>query len=402
MTGLLSRRAVIALWALTLLAICVGITFKPGKLYRTFATAGEHFRNGEQLYPRTLEDAAELERQRLELFRYTPLVAASFVPFSFLPESVGAILWRAFQALALLLALREWAKISVPPVPWPALALFVLPLAAGNFHNAQVNPLVLAMMLFGVAAFARDRYWLSAAAIAVATAYKVYPISLGLLLCVIEPRKYTPKLLLFAVLGFVLPFGVQSPSYVWEQYKGLELILRIDDRSMQPMHDGYYDVQKLLRLYGWTIPLAAYRAIEVAAGCAAAGFVFWGRRRGWSRGLQLHACAGLGMLWCTLFGPSTESATYMLLAPLVAHAVIDVTGRPLWERIAVRGAYALFIGAQMVVWFPREISDPIRGTLIPQAHAAFVLLIWFVWRVVQEGRSTNLTDVTDPNSVPSV
>jgi hypothetical protein len=398
MTGLLSRRTVVALWALALLAISVAVSIKPGKLYRTFATAGEHFRKGEPLYPSTLEDAAELDRQHLELFRYTPLIAASFIPLSFLPDSVGAILWRIFQALALLLALREWAKTCVPPVPWPALALLVLPLAAGNFHNAQVNPLVLAMMLFGVVTFARDRYWLSAVAIAVATAYKVYPISLGLLLCVLEPKKYTPKLLLFGVLAFVLPFGLQSPSYVWEQYEGLEVILRIDDRSMQPMHEGYYDVQKLLRLYGWTIPLTAYRAIEAAAGCAAAAFVYWGRRRGWSRALQLHACAGLGMLWCTLFGPSTESATYMLLAPLVAHAVIDVTGRALRERIAVRGAYAVFIGSQMVVWFPREISDPIRGTLIPQAHATLVLLIWFVWRVVQEGRAM---DVADKKSVAS-
>src|SRR5262245_17342324 len=172
MTGLLSRRTVVALWAITLLAIGIAVSFKPGKLYRTFAMAGEHFRNGEQLYPRTLEDAAELERQRLELFRYTPLVAASFVPLSFLPESIGAILWRVFQAVLLLVALRAWSRASIPPVAWPALALLVLPLAVGNFHNAQVNPIVLAMMLFGVVAFAGDRYWLSAAAIAVATVFK--------------------------------------------------------------------------------------------------------------------------------------------------------------------------------------------------------------------------------------
>src|SRR5437868_5939941 len=129
-----SRRLAISLWVLTLLAISIVITLKPGKLYRTFAAAGDHFRNGEQLYPRTLEDTLEMEKKGLELFRYTPLVAASFVPWSFLPESVGGILWRVLQAVILLLALRAWAKVAVPQVPWPALAILALPLCAGNFH----------------------------------------------------------------------------------------------------------------------------------------------------------------------------------------------------------------------------------------------------------------------------
>ncbi len=391
---LLSRRAALAIWALTLLAISIGITFgKPGKLYRTFAAAGEHFRNGEPLYIRVIDEHGPdgqpvyglVMSEKLDLYRYTPLIAASFVPWSLLPEHLGAVLWRCFQAVVLLLALRAWAKIAMPPVPWPALAILALPLSAGNFHNAQVNPLVAAMMVLAVVAFWYDRYWLSAAAIAIATAYKVYPISLGLLLCVLEPKKYTWRMLVLVAIGFVLPFGLQSPTYVLQEYKGLELILKLDDRTNQPMYEGYFDFHKLLTLYGMPIPLMAYRGIEVVAGCAAAAFIFWGKRQGWSRARQLHACLGLGLLWCTLFGPSTESATYMLLAPLIAQSAIAVANRSLWERIVVWGVYAILIASQIVVWFPHPIADPIRGTLLPQPHAALVLLIWFIWRMQRDG-----------------
>ena len=124
----LSSRAVIVLWTLALLAICIAITFgKPGKLYRTFAAAGDHFLHGQQIYihvvGKTESGGPKYElvmSERLDLYRYSPLIAASFVPWSFLPESVGAILWRCLQAIALLLALRAWARIAVPSVPWPA------------------------------------------------------------------------------------------------------------------------------------------------------------------------------------------------------------------------------------------------------------------------------------------
>jgi hypothetical protein len=105
--------------------------------------------------------------------------------------------------------------------------------------------------------------------------------------------------------------------------------------------------------------------------------VYAGRRR--SRAERVHACAGLGLVWCTLFGPATESATYMLLAPVTAQAVIAVSGRPLWERVAVRGSYLLMLSVPVALWFPRSVSDPYRA-LIPQAHGALLLLAWTIWR----------------------
>jgi DMSO reductase anchor subunit len=149
----------------------------------------------------------------------------------------------------------------------------------------------------------------------------------------------------------------------------------MDDRTDQPMERGYHDFQKLLRRWGEPTTLTTYRLMEVVAGCAAAGVVFAARRRGRAQRVQL--CAGLGLVWCTLFGPATESATYMLLAPVAAQAVLAVTGRPVWERVCVRGAYLLLLSVPVALWFPRSVSDPYRA-LIPQAHGALILLAWIV------------------------
>jgi hypothetical protein len=349
--------------------VAVSLPGKGGKLYPTFVAAGDHFRNGEPVYGPVPPGQDQ--------YRYSPLVAAALAPWSALPTPVGAVLWRWLQAATFLLALRAWSRVAVPQVPWPALALLCLPLTLGNVFNAQLNPLVAALLLAGLTAFARERYGLAAVAVAGATAFKVYPLAVGLLLCVAEPRRFVPRLLLVVAVGFGLPFAVQSPGYVGQQFADWFDRVHGDNRTDQPIERGYHDFQKLLRRCGGPTPLSAYRGMEVLAGCAMAGLVYLGRRRGWDRRRQVQACAGLGLVWCTLFGPATESATYMLLAPVAAHAAIAVSGRSLLERMWVRGAYLLLISVPVALWFPRPVSDPYRA-LIPQAHAALLLLTWLV------------------------
>lgn len=373
------RAAAIIGWVVALAAIALAVTLrdKPGKLYPTFVSAGEHFLNGEPIYGVVPEGQDQ--------YRYSPVVAAAFAPWSFLPPSLGSVLWRWAQALAFLFALLAWARTSVPAAPFAALAMLSLPLVIGNIFNAQLNPLVCALMLGGLAAFSRERYGFAGALIAAAAAFKVYPLALGLLLCVVETRRFAPRLVLALAVVCGLPFVLQDPEYVARQFADWNARIGSDDRTEQPIHKGYHDFQKLLRR--WEIPtdLTTYRAIEVAAGCAAAAFVAWGRRGGWSRGVQVQACAGLGLVWCTLFGPATESATYMLLAPVAAYAVIAVTGRPLGERVAVRGAFLLLLSVPVALWFPRPISDPYRA-LIPQAHGAMILLGWVILEALRARR----------------
>src|SRR5262245_50464162 len=357
-------------WAIVLATVAIAVVAgKSGKLYPTFAAAGEHFRHAEPLY-------GDVPAGQ-DIYRYSPLVAAAMAPWTYVPPLIGEVLWRWLQAIAFLFALRAWSRVAVPTISWPVLALLCLPLVAGNVFNGQFNPLVAALLLAGVVALARERYWLASLTIAAAMMIKVYPLSLGLLLCVVEPRRFAPRLVVAIAIGCALPFALQSDDYVARQFTAWKDWVGSDDRTEQPLHKGYHDFQKLLRYWGLPTSLTTYRCLEVAAGCAMAAFVIWGRTNGWGRDQQIQASTGLGLVWCTLFGPATESATYMLLAPIAAQAVVAAAGRPLWERVWARGTYLLLVSVPVIMWFPRAISDPYR-TFIPQAHAAVLLLGWHV------------------------
>src|SRR5205823_4129520 len=78
----------------------------------------------------------------------------------------------------------------------------------------------------------------------------------------------------------------------------------------------------------WHTSLGTYRAMEIVAGLACAAVVLAGRRRGWDQRQSADACLALGLIWMTLCGPATESSTYVLLAPVLARAVFEVSTKP--------------------------------------------------------------------------
>ena len=53
------------------------------------------------------------------------------------------------------------------------------------------------------------------------------------------------------------------------------------------------------------------------------GSVLWARFKGVSTDKLSLLIVGLGFGWLTLFGPSTESSTYVILAPAFAYAILE-------------------------------------------------------------------------------
>jgi hypothetical protein len=365
------ERGAVLLWIVGVVAVSIAISLprKQGKLYPTFAQAGSNFLSGTPLYG----DIPEGHDQ----FRYSPIVAAAFSPWAFLPVTLGGILWRLLQAVALLFAIRAWA--SVVNVSWGWLALLSFPLIAGNLHNGQLNPLVLALMLAGAVAFERGRYSLSALAIAGATAFKIYPLALGLLLVVVEPKRFGGRLLLATMLMVSLPFAMQSSDYVRQQYEEWSTRLEGDDRSDLPMEKGYFDFQKLMRRWGVPISLGDYRKLEVVAGgllalLLAGGYYRSGQQPS-SRLQSINFALAASLLWCTLFGPASEESTYLLLAVPLSQAALEVVGRARWERCMVWSSYLLLLSMPISLWFPLAWTSPYRA-LIPQAHGALLFGVW--------------------------
>jgi hypothetical protein len=402
-------RLAIVLWAAVLAGVCVKTLLSPRShsCYPIFAGAARNWVEGLPLYSPGGPPSPDLD-----CYRYSPLIAVLLVPLGLLPDPVGGVLWRLLNGAAFLGGLAWWSRAAHSPpahrkqsaLPEPEapagawltepeaparawLALLVLPLAIGNLHNGQANLLVLGLLLAAMAAVAQERWTWAATCTALACLLKVYPLALGLLLATRYPRAFGLRLAGMIAVGLLMPFALQDSSFVAEQYQSWFACLRADDRSGFPVEYGYRDFQHLCRVAGLPISTEVYRGIQVLAGAALAGLCLAGQRAGWERRRLLRFLFGGACCWMTLFGPATESCTYVLIGPALAWAMVELAAGP---RRQVAGvwlgtAYSLLLVAQAACWFPGGRSVQALGL---QPLAALVLVVYLVlqaWALNSKG-----------------
>jgi hypothetical protein len=367
------RRLALFLWILVLVVICLrcALSSTSHSLYPTFANAARNWRMQSDLYAPAAPKASGLD-----CYRYSPLIAAALTPLCLLPDSLGGILWRLVNAGVLVAALAWWCGTGLPRPLSRAQAgvlfLLVLPFAVGSLNNGQANPLLLGLLLAAVTAACHQRWNLTAACLAGACLLKIYPIAVGLLLLVLYPRAFAGRFVLALAGGLLLPFLMQEPAYVASQYGKWYSAIRTDDRSSLAPEVCYKNLQMLSRV--WVAPLSnrVYHAIEMGAGAGMALLCLAGARANWPRRRLLTFLLGLGCCWMTLFGPATESCTYILIAPVLAWSVLEgsVNSLPPWLRGLLLAAYGLLLAAALACWFPGGRSlhafgiQPLAGLLL--------------------------------------
>ena len=337
--GPLGRLAAVV-WA----ALVVGTAARAGvaphrhSVYPIFAAAGREWAAGEGLY-----------REGMHPFRYSPAVAAFFAPLAVFPDGAGGALWRLLGAAAFLGGLA-WCGRAVLPPPRRRGALFLLlvaPPALSNLNNGQANLHVLGLLLIAAAALRTERFALAAACVAAASLFKLYPVAVGMLFVVLYPRSFGPRLAAALAVGSALPFALQAPGYVAGQYAGWLDHLGHNERQHLTIDLWYRDFRLLWSRWFAPMSYAAYAAVQSAAGAGMALLVFALRRAGVARGRLLGMALGLGCCWMTALGPATESATYVLLAPVGAWLAL-APGTP---RVARLG-YGLLLAAQVASTTP--------------------------------------------------
>ncbi|MEZ6140636.1 MAG: glycosyltransferase 87 family protein [Zavarzinella sp.] len=285
---------------------------------------------------------------------------------------------------AVIISCRWWQDIF-PGIPWWHVLILSLPLIAPNIKNGQVNPYVFLLMTGAVCGALRGNFWWAAWSLALAVAFKVYPISLGLLLLIIYPRQLLLRLLIASAVLFFLPLFLKW-DYSWQQYLLWFEKLASEDRTMQSIDRGYRDFQKILMTWGLPTSIRTYRIMEVLAGMVLAaiclkwrGLVFTPRSERTVGQFALFS----SLLWCTLFGPATESATYMLLAIPAAWAVLIGATTGGNNRFLAYLGYGLLLAMLIGQWFPKDISYHVR-VVNPQPYGAIALGIWLIWYFRQQ------------------
>ncbi len=348
-----SLRFAVAVWVLIVggIGLRLALAKRVNSVYPIFSEAGRRWASGDRLYiPPTYE---------LDQFRYTPTIAAAFAPWGLLPDRVGAMLWLALSAVLFLGALVAWWRERSTA----GLALLLaIPISLGSLNNGQCNALLCAMSLLTLLAFRREHWTLAALAATIAVLFKVYPVSLGLLLAILEPRRFGVRFALILAAGLALPYGFRSADYVTEQYRALAARVDGDDRTLFPVIYGYRDFQMLTRVAGIPLTRSNYQMVELSVAAGFAGLIALGRLRGWSRDRLVWACGALSASWMTVFGPATESSTYIILAPWLAQATIDSAARPVWRRVVAYGSFLLFAVSMSMAWFPETVRTPVQST----------------------------------------
>jgi hypothetical protein len=324
------------LWVVAVAGILVHVWLKPNSntLYKVFRAGGARWLASQNLYPKVDE------------YIYSPFAAAFFAPLAMLPDRVAGIIWRLLSLGVYAGAFAAWLakeRHQRAALAW----ILLLPLSVGDFFNGQANPLVIGLLMLAVLACRRERWFAAALCVAIATYFKVYPLAIGLLLAVIHPGKFPWRLAFALAALFGLSLVLQRPVYVWEQYGNWVHTLGQDPRRTLNYFGTYRDFWLLLRVLRVPISPAGWAVLQAISGAAAAAYLLLAQRRGAPPEKLDFLLLTVGTCWMLLFGPATESSTYVILAPPLMLALLR------WcdDCRYLKGApacYALLIASQML------------------------------------------------------
>jgi hypothetical protein len=323
-------------------AIVVALILRPlllshrGTSFDTYQVAGLHWLRGEEIYTQWMG------------FVYSPVVAAFFAPFAWMPIALANVFWRLLNSVLLLGGLAAILKsglfADIREKNFGVLYLLLAPLAIGNIDISQANPLVEGLLLLAIAAVYKERWSSAAICIAIATDFKIYPIAVGLLICVIAPRRFSWRMLIALLLLLLIPFLFQHWTYVWNQYHAWIATRTSDDRRQWPIEKLPLDLWFLIH-WVWHLPIPpkVYSLIQLGSAGALALFCAVQTLRGWTKIRILIGLFCLVSIWMTLCGPATESYTYLILAPATVLALVQAFEghQPMQLRVLVSAAYIL-------------------------------------------------------------
>lgn len=370
------RNVALIAWAIALCAICIRVSVQKRhkqSSYHDYVDAGLAWWQHNHLYGVPQDhDLSKVPPSRLRPgrnnvawggIRHPPVIAIAFVALTYIPMPAGEVLWRVLLAAVSLGSLWWASRVGLPRVlarrDWPMLALLVLWSFTGCMNNGQTSCFVVACLLGAVAAAAVDRWNLSAMFAAIATLLKIYPVSLGLLLAVIYPRKFAWRYALMVAAGMALPFALRPWAWMVDEYR--RWLWHMFNDAILPDRIEQWDQDfrlLVMRLFHFKLEGAAFTLVQLSVAAAIAAVCLAGQRAGWSRRRLLARIFGLSVCWMTVFGQATEPSTYVLVAPALAWAIWEAwlprpDARSRFRQAVLLTSYVLFITAYVVLWNPR-------------------------------------------------
>lgn len=381
------------LWIVAIVALSVYAYLKPNShtVYDIYVNASRRWLSGDDIYVRTRE-----------YYRYSPLFAVSLAPLAVLSDSASAVGWKLLNCGIFVLGLGAWARRLIPEklnrVEIASLFLLALPLSLHSMYNSQANLMMLGSVLLGLAAAAEGRWNRAAAWLAWATLIKGYPLALAMLVAGMYPRQFTLKYLGAMGLGLLLPFLTKNPELVQAQYASWFTHL-LDSTAI--MRERMRTFDQLFVIYGRPLQPSAFAMAEAAAGACVFALCLWVARQTTNARVRFTRMFELFAVWVVLFGPATESCTYVVAAPVIAWRLLESlqTSRTALQPFALI-ASLLMMGPAVTDMFGRLVRN-FANEHGSQPIGAIVLLVCLLYEIVCAARQNSAADAaTEPRLLP--
>lgn len=319
-------------------------------------------------------------------FKYAPIFAFFYTPFSWLPSSPQALAWGAFNAAIYWYGLSRWFLFSrsTRPLLWFALVLCSMELD-GTLRYQQTNALLIGITLVGLAALREQRDGWAAAILTAASNLKIIP---GVFLVILPFRRAVGWGVLFAVLFCVsAPLLYLGPTLTFEWHLQWANLLIKDIFS-----EGLLDIESVLGRQGFP---GFGRFVRSSVFLATMAWVAANRR-------ALFTYSGIALLltMVTLVSPRTESATFVFVAPAFLFLASEIETLQGWARRVSVAAFvvsAFFVSISFNDIWPKVLFNPKlyyyatkTGGIFLLWGLSFALLtrqVFFVRRLTPERRT---------------
>jgi hypothetical protein len=164
-----------------------------------------------------------------DLYKYSPAFALCFGLLSWLPDTIGLVLWNLINSLCLFAGIRLLPGLNDQKKSW--ILLFCLLEMLLSIQNTQSNGLMAGLIVLAFALAERSKYFLSTLCIVFSFYIKIYG-ALAFVLYLFYPGKLRLMgwSLFWMVFFALLPLVVVSPHQLLFLYRSW-LHLLMDDRS---------------------------------------------------------------------------------------------------------------------------------------------------------------------------
>lgn len=386
-------RTAVIVWLCLISGLATYSYFRPNlhTVFDIYLSASRRWIAGENIYERTRE-----------FYRYSPLFAVSLTPLAVLSDSASAAIWKFINCGVFALGLAAWARRLVPARlsrgETASLFMLALPLALHSMYNSQANLMMLGSVLLGLASAAEGRWNRAAAWLAWATLIKGYPLALAMLVAGIYPRQFSLKYVAALGIGLLLPFAAQNPELVQWQYANW--FAHLTD-STALMRERLRSVDHLFVLYGQPLNATTFALIEAIAGAVVFGLCVACARQATDARQRIASVFEWFALWVVLFGPATESCTYVVAAPVIAWRLLEALRRPnCGSTVALLTASLLMMGPLVTDMFGKLIRN-FANAHGSQPVGAILLAVYLLAQMRTARRAEDAAEETWRNRVLS-